>query len=143
MADVQEILNKAVPIVELGRPDQDFPYPAVRVDAARRPDIHDLPRLLEQEGASRVSTTTMASHAEGTDWIILTIEAQVPARYVFHLAFDYWRDREFLEDVARCGGLFLVAEPRPEANHAPTEAGMLLTIDRSFAALLQRVSGSK
>lgn len=88
----------------------DAPLPAAWIDAAARPDVADLPRVLRQErDPALLGTQWLADQAE--DRVLLVVTVAEPVSCTWAIAFDLPRYTDTLRQIAPAEHLIVVLQP--------------------------------
>jgi hypothetical protein len=91
--------------------------PVVWIDAAERPEIRDLPRVLRQErAAGEPVVATQWLHDSGTRTVLLVITFVDPATSSWALRFDPATHAALLERIIRSGRLIVLCESPLDPN---------------------------
>ena len=148
-AEWRPLLQGALPVVTtaLSTREQADPLPVVVVDVADRPDIADLPRVLESERGggidpSLLGTQWLMDHAAGRAVLIVTFVE--PVACTFAISFAVPRHLSVLHPVAGNGELFVTWEgPSPidvdMPDMHPRAEGLLLTLGGSARIQLRAI----
>jgi hypothetical protein len=106
----RERLGDALPVRETGialvRTDRGpVRLPVLRLDAATRPDVRDLARVLRLEGEHVLAAGWQSIADGGRVWFVLDIGVTRPVSCRWRLVLPYGRHRAFLDTLAGHGVL--------------------------------------